>query len=428
MQAAVPMSERLATFCLQWVCCAFEPLIEGGLLRRRRISRRRSSSGGLGGAARGASAAAVGAAGGAAAAAKPRARAAQRRVQPQRPTLLQRAENAPPQDGEEPSFDVCCALPASAAYVKKPNAGHIGSSPMEDGAFEECWVPSTLALFADTPLPPSLFQGVEESPTNVACRGCMLCREPLFVVVEGGIGAGKSALIQGLQSRHAQDDSVRIVQENVEVWKLPLEELYRVLRERPDPAASAAPLASDVQKRLAAGEATIFESRRAAVRRDAHKTVLAERSLQSSAHVFGAELASRGILPLGDAPGELAWLKREYQLHAAQPGNRPDLIIFLHGDIGEAALRVEKRAARERPFEIGMPRDYLDALQRRYEALYPVDFSLSPPVLHVETTGLSADEVLTLVVRKLEIMSDACKAHSKSTVECSSEKASLGGS
>lgn len=79
---------------------------------------------------------------------------------------------------------------------------------------------------------------------------------------------------------------------------------------------------------------------------------------------------------------ELTLYDRLYEL-LAQNVPTPDLIIYLSAD---AEVLLHRIASRNRPYERGMDRDYLDAVRRAYVSLFGSYQGV--PVLHIDTNKL----------------------------------------
>jgi len=176
----------------------------------------------------------------------------------------------------------------------------------------------------------------------------------------------------------------RIVREPLTSWWNKLEELDVALNANPEDVQRGHNAIKSLEDAIWQHHSGVVSDPRL---REMHTIV--ERCPRSTVDVFCHVLRKRGLLPeekYFELLGRFTELERD-------PLNLPTLTVYFKVSLGVSIPRIQARAEEEkRTFEKRIPRDYLQALDERYEAIYPkssdtviiIDADLTPQQI-VET-------------------------------------------
>lgn len=177
----------------------------------------------------------------------------------------------------------------------------------------------------------------------------------MYLAIEGVIGVGKTSLARLLQPAFAAQLLLEVFEENPF-----LSQFY-----------------SD-RARYAFQTQIFFLLSRYHQQREAVPEALARVSLITD-YTFAKDALFARLNLAGD---ELAMYRRVHDA-LAEKIPAPDLIVHLRADTDVLMRRI---AYRDRPYERGIGRDYIDELRRAYEAFYAEQ--TTPPVLAIDTRDL----------------------------------------
>ena len=181
---------------------------------------------------------------------------------------------------------------------------------------------------------------------------------PRIISIEGNIGAGKTTFLNILATLHLDDPGILILREPVDQWSrvadthgTVLEHLYR------DPGRHAFAFQVLVLHTM--------KTRLKEAMRGGYHTIIMERSVGASRHVFGRMLHAQGNMT-----------DIEHQIYEQMCDDKelrwliPDEVMYLDVPVEECLTRVR---ARGRPGEEPIDAAYLKACERFYrEWLWPI--------------------------------------------------------
>lgn len=206
-------------------------------------------------------------------------------------------------------------------------------------------------------------------------------RSPKIIAVAGNMGAGKSSLVEWLRQQFDMDPFFEPNDENpyladfygdMKRWALSSQIFFLTKR---------------------------FQIHRAIARRAAEnaRPIVQDRTLEEDAEIFAAYLHELGHIDDRD------WkMYRDLYLTLREEVRPPDLMIYLRCPLKTLTKRIRQRG---RAFEQKVPRSYLAALERLYEA-WAARYDRSP-MLVLETDRLDYVERL---FDRLEVV-EAIKKH-----------------
>lgn len=221
---------------------------------------------------------------------------------------------------------------------------------------------------------------------------------PVRVAVEGTIGCGKSALLEGLKKKLPW---VEVIPEDIAGWKNvttvdgPVDIFSHFYA---DPARFAYPFQNHVLKSLAD-------------RSSSHDFVVMERSQHSCIHVFSSLMHERKLISSLELATLTNWYSYLGQLNSDTLLSRPNAVLYLDLDPSLALTRIRQRGRAE---EAGVDLKYLQDLQRLHEHWFEKMPSFSPPdVFQLVRLDASKpmDEVLGDAIGQLTCWRDAQSWH-----------------
>ena len=180
----------------------------------------------------------------------------------------------------------------------------------------------------------------------------------MYVAIEGVIGVGKTTLARLLQPVFSAEVLLEVFEEN--------------------------PFLSDFyadRARYAFQTQIFFLLSRYRQQNNAVPQILASGKNLISDYTFAKDALFAGINLTGD---ELAMYHKVHEA-LGEKIPKPDLIVYLQASTGVLMGRI---AFRDRPYERQMERDYIDELNKAYEAFFSKSFDHTP-ILKIDTNDLN---------------------------------------
>jgi deoxyadenosine/deoxycytidine kinase len=177
---------------------------------------------------------------------------------------------------------------------------------------------------------------------------------PKIISVEGGIGAGKTTIIEHLENMYMNDNTVKFLREPVSIWESIQDSTGENILQK---------FYKDTKKFAFTFQVMAFVTRLSMIRKIIKenpdcKVIISERSLEADCHIFAKMLFDDGLI---DEINYKIYLKfyEEYK-----DDFKLDGIIYINADAEICNERIKKRA---RGGEESVPLDYLKNCQKYHD-------------------------------------------------------------